>query len=450
MGQCHQWFNQPSNCRASCAWDNCPKPCDDVPNPLVWVSFNGVLQTTCPQQAALGYCTAGWMHEFACRRSCGRCSGSRVTAGVTAGVAAGVSGLASAGIAADVAGNVDVSINTVDQPILDATVLIDQGSSCVSNKGMPSTRFVETQSGTRAVDDFIVPAGQTWSLTELQVMGTWFKEALPVDDPADAVTSESTTFVPFDVTVFHAGSIQCKTTVPVALPVPPVVTLDISSALCTVVGAQEDVDGSLKMVDQTYYLTVAPLTHVTNQFYWSFSKTTNGQTFKWRDMKDLFGFGLCPTWTDGNKCGLPTRGTDMCFKLLGSSAQTTEMDTVYMVTAQTSNGGDGEIGSDTREGGAWDPAKAQAEEEALVILRENAKLILADLTETEEQVTTISENSEVKIAGESEESDWHNDSWVIPVSVTLAIFGALVVVLVVVLVAHSRGAFHSRRYAEVA
>jgi hypothetical protein len=77
------------------------------------------------------------------------------------------------------------------------------------------------------------------------------------------------------------------------------------------------------------------------------------------------------------------------------------------------------------------------------------KLILADLQNSEEHVTTISENSSVKISGEdSAEHSWRNRSWVVPVAVTVSIFGALLVVAGVVLVAHSRGALGSGKYTE--
>eukprot|EP01127_Copromyxa_protea_P011653 TRINITY_DN294_c0_g1_i1.p1 TRINITY_DN294_c0_g1~~TRINITY_DN294_c0_g1_i1.p1 ORF type:complete len:1674 (-),score=432.23 TRINITY_DN294_c0_g1_i1:61-4824(-) len=427
-GQCDvQSFNKSPYCKKSCSWDGCPQPaCDDIPNPLVTFTVNGApAQTTCAQQAAWGYCSASWMHARACRISCGRCGSRRSELQIP-----------------DVI-DPSTSVEVLDPGslVLDATVLFDQGSICVANKGMPSTRYVETETGARAADDFVVPAGETWSLGVIQVMGNWFKDASAVQD-AESLSGS----VPFTVTIFHNGNIQCKTTVPVLLPVPQVITLDISKINCKLIGAYENVDSSILVADQTYYITVSPKVDVTNQFYWSFSKSTNGETFQWRDTKDLFGLSKCPTWTKGDECGIPTAGTDLCFKLLGSKAVTSEADRTYMGVAQTSQTSEG-IGNDAREGGvAWSPEQEAEEERVTAILRANAKLILEDLGVSTPEETSISEASDIKIESEEREK---NDAWILPVAIVAAIAGTALIVGVIAVITHQALVKKGPAYKEV-
>lgn len=126
--------------------------------------------------------------------------------------------------------------------------------------GMPSTRYVDTSSGARAVDDFTVPAGSTWSVRKLQLMGSWFT--------GSQRTTELPLFAPnitFAVTIFHRGTIQCKTDVVLPLPLPEVIVLNMASSRCFLVGAHEALDGSLVMSDEKFYLAVAPYLDVNSQ-----------------------------------------------------------------------------------------------------------------------------------------------------------------------------------------
>ena len=126
--------------------------------------------------------------------------------------------------------------------------------------GMPSTRFLETSSGARAVDDIIVPAGSTWSVRKIQLMGSWFS--------GSQRTTELPLFAPnitFAVTIFHQGTIQCKTNVVMPLPLPQVLVLNIAASRCLLVGAHETLDGSMIMSDERFYLTVAPYLDVNSQ-----------------------------------------------------------------------------------------------------------------------------------------------------------------------------------------
>lgn len=192
------------------------------------------------------------MHPRACRISCGRCAGASFAA--TNETVTSVDPQAEA--------EVVISVDSVGPAVVDDTILFDQGSSCIINNGMPSTRFSNTESGARSVDDFVVPAGKTWIVRRVQVMGNWFTSS---GIEATSTEAQNEGFVPFHVTIFHGGSIQCKTAFGVPMPVPRVITLDISSANCAVVGAHEGPDGSIVMSDETYYITVSPLVALNEQ-----------------------------------------------------------------------------------------------------------------------------------------------------------------------------------------
>jgi hypothetical protein len=52
--------------------------------------------------------------------------------------------------------------------------LFDQGAVCVANKGVPSSYYKTMMTHSRALDDFVVPAGETWHISSLTI--TFLKE----------------------------------------------------------------------------------------------------------------------------------------------------------------------------------------------------------------------------------------------------------------------------------
>lgn len=68
----------------------------------------------------------------------------------------------------------------------------------------------------------------------------------------------------------------------------------------------------------------------------------------------------------------------------------TDLDRGLINQVVTSNGGDGEIGSDSREGGlAWNPESQAHEDEIIRLLRSNAQFILRDLLGADEETASI-------------------------------------------------------------
>jgi hypothetical protein len=77
-----------------------------------------------------------------------------------------------------------------------------------------------------------------------------------------------------------------------------------------------------------------------------------------------------------------------------------DLDKGTLNTAKTSNGGDDQIGSDSREAAvAWSPESEAREAEVIRILRANAVLILADLEGSTEEISAIPSHEEESNAG---------------------------------------------------
>lgn len=137
---------------------------------------------------------------------------------------------------------------------------------------MPSTRFVDPATrmrifGTRALDDFTVPAGQTWSVRGIQAMGSWFVGADHVIELPLPSSGAHPANITFSVVIFHAGTIQCKAYAVVPLPLPQVFTLEFAQSRCVLVGGHEAPDSSLVMSDEKFYIAIAPALDVRSQVF---------------------------------------------------------------------------------------------------------------------------------------------------------------------------------------
>jgi len=82
-----------------------------------------------------------------------------------------------------------------------------------------------------------------------------------------------------------------------------------------------------------------------------FSKTTNGDHFKFRDTENILQTGnQCKQWTDATQCGLNLEGTsDLCFQLSGRSLITTISDFAHLDLPPLPVK-DGDIGTDVGHG----------------------------------------------------------------------------------------------------
>jgi hypothetical protein len=227
--------------------------------------------------------------------------------------------------------------------------LVDQGASCAANKGVPSNFFVSISSFTRALDDIIVPAGKTWSISSINVMGAWFG--------ASHLTEETE----FGIAIFNRNHIMCREDI--KIPAFSGATEGVPTKLqlsypCVLVGGHLDatVPPSLIAEDETYYMTVFPKLNFGeggNTWHWSYSlKTFPGDSFKFRDMDNILQLpNNCRSWTDATKCELGLTGpTDLCFTVEGYSRATTSDDVTELDKPKLPVT-DGDIGTDVGHSG---------------------------------------------------------------------------------------------------
>eukprot|EP01127_Copromyxa_protea_P010054 TRINITY_DN2412_c1_g6_i1.p1 TRINITY_DN2412_c1_g6~~TRINITY_DN2412_c1_g6_i1.p1 ORF type:complete len:709 (-),score=102.30 TRINITY_DN2412_c1_g6_i1:809-2935(-) len=124
--------------------------CSDFMNPAI--HFSDSVSYTCSELADFDFCRLSSSQGAYCRSSCGLC---------------------------DLSYDFDDDNDDDDDDDDDfdddefeiiankGDILFNQGSWCIANKGVPSTKFLEVGS-TKALDDFIVPAGETWTVNGWQ------------------------------------------------------------------------------------------------------------------------------------------------------------------------------------------------------------------------------------------------------------------------------------------
>jgi len=204
-------------------------------------------------------------------------------------------------------------------------ILVDQTKTCTANRGIPSGEYKSMQATSRGLDDFVVPGGAVWTVSKVTVGGYWMPTA-----PGD---------MQWSLTIFDREGIACRTGIkPVTLP-GGVVELHFDFP-CELIGGHMEInkDPMTKIetispvsADETYWLTVAPVNNFasTNDiWYWSYSKTENGEVVKFRDMNNIWKQpNPCKTWTEANNCGISEPGEvfhDLCFSVTGSSSPMTD------------------------------------------------------------------------------------------------------------------------------
>jgi Ca2+-binding RTX toxin-like protein len=150
-----------------------------------------------------------------------------------------------------------------------------------------------------AADDFAVPAGEAWKVSEIDVTGAYWAAQDP--GPADSVNVAFHT----DASGFPGTPVYSDTVVPA-----------------------EDDGGSLVLLikpavilspGSTYWLSLqVNMNYMTDgQWGWEMRSTQGGDyVSKWENPLDGFGTG-CVTWSDTDACD-PVAGVDYMFRLAGS------------------------------------------------------------------------------------------------------------------------------------
>jgi len=118
-------------------------------------------------------------------------------------------------------------------------------------------------------------------------------------------------------------------------------------------------DSKVVWADSQFHISVVPLLTFKqgeNFFYWSYSKTTNGDHLVFEDPENILKKGKCEKWTDGLDCQLTPGGTDLCFVLSGKSEDMTKTFTKenakeLLIPAQACHGMHHGIGGDISHDG---------------------------------------------------------------------------------------------------
>lgn len=176
------------------------------------------------------------------------------------------------------------------------------GSGITSQDFETSYDAYDAQGG----DDFVVPAGETWTIDYVAVIGSW-----SLSGPAGSVNIEFYT---------DGGGIPGAS----VCSYPGVAPIDVYDANFAV-----NLPTDCVLTAGTYYLSVqGQVDYGTGgQWYWTTNASTNGTDWVWQNPGNGFGTG-CTTWADGNTCLAAAYGPDMTFLLGGTGGGGGEVPTV--------------------------------------------------------------------------------------------------------------------------
>eukprot|EP01126_Amoeba_proteus_P063788 TRINITY_DN882_c0_g1_i2.p1 TRINITY_DN882_c0_g1~~TRINITY_DN882_c0_g1_i2.p1 ORF type:complete len:1171 (-),score=202.14 TRINITY_DN882_c0_g1_i2:115-3627(-) len=219
-------------------------------------------------------------------------------------------------------------------------LLFDQGQSCAVNRGLVTGHFKWMRAKSRALDDFTVSAGNTWTINSVSVLGSFFGKGI----------EEET--INWTVSVFHNYSLMCTSTAQTPPLIqsnpslnPPtelkgvegvITTLNLSTP-CMVVGGHVDKNSVPSVIvprDESYYISVYPSLnhlHEGELWRWSLSEENHASHLMYKDASRVFTPKKCTEWTTGNSCGLDLFDfAGLCFQLFGISHPTTDGDKVFV------------------------------------------------------------------------------------------------------------------------
>jgi hypothetical protein len=158
----------------------------------------------------------------------------------------------------------------------------------------------------QAGDDFVIPAGETWTIDYVAVLGSF-----SIAGPGQTVNIE-----------FYAdsgglpGAAVCS--------YPGVVPLDVNDP-----NFAANLPTDCVLTAGTYFVSVqGQLDYGTSgQWFWTQNGSSNGYAWVFRNPLNGFGTG-CVTWTDGTTCIPTSLGPDQAFLLGGTGGGGGEVPTV--------------------------------------------------------------------------------------------------------------------------
>jgi len=296
----------------------------------------------------------------------------------------------------------------------ESKVLVNQGDNCVANKGVPSNYFVQGNAKARAADDFDVPAGQIWRVNQITALGQWMGTT---EGAVDVI-----------VTFFDKKGTGCFRRA-VLLPEQKTSSFTLNlNAPCVLFGAEiSRRNGTFTLENHKYFMSISPsVKSGHDQFYWSFSKTTNGEVFRYQDR--VSGNNGCQDWTPGTDCGLHAPESDLCFQVSGSTELASTPETFLSAIRNNLRGVGGQqfnrtTGGRSTGGGRWTRQKrADVSDSFLTKLSAQQEFLASTMAKASDQVTTVH----------------GTPTWVVPVAVALCAVAAILIVVVALFALYRR------------
>jgi hypothetical protein len=190
----------------------------------------------------------------------------------------------------------ETSANCVDGPAQGPEVLYNQQLGCA---GFAAPAFFWTNGNwnVEPADDFVVPAGQNWSIDTIVVRGAWSTGGGPINGARVSIYRDGSS--PSNTKECNYNSI-----------VPTTGTSDQNFEI--------DLPSTCELGPGTYWLSVRGVMNSANgAWFWVESPSENGDEYEFRDEGDIYGTG-CTSWTPHSQCtNIGGPANDLCFGLLG-------------------------------------------------------------------------------------------------------------------------------------
>lgn len=187
--------------------------------------------------------------------------------------------------------------------------LYDQ-TSAIASEGINSQNFESTYAAydDQGADDFVVPKGATWTVTEVDAPGLYFNGYGPA-------SSEDVHFYA-DANGVPGKEVKCKSCTGVNGG-------DSSGSFTIPLGKGAKLKGSSKAAKSkgtTYWVSVVANCSFSGgcgEWGWSTSSVLHGNPAQWQNPGG--GFGVCPTWGPITSCISGNTEPDFSFTLKGKS-----------------------------------------------------------------------------------------------------------------------------------
>ena len=182
-------------------------------------------------------------------------------------------------------------------------ILYDQYNNAASTTTL-CARFIDMPTfDADLADDFVVPAGQTWSVNSIDASGVLLNGPAPaINGPAPAI--DWNVFIYADNLGFPGTQLYSTLNQPVAVHGRAFTVNLIPPAMLTA---------------GTYWIEIQPNMRFATHGKWGWSDRTVQSNFPAAWQNPGGGSGFCPSWSVKTVCFPSTRGPDQVFRISGTS-----------------------------------------------------------------------------------------------------------------------------------